>query len=117
MKLEIVDRRGLNRLLFEREAVPSFGIAPLAAGDQISFGGLASPDNGNQMVHGELSRWKLSAAVMTNAAGALALPPLAGTNFLRLLALAPNLLFADFYEKRCRLHGGHQDEKIMSTTV
>lgn len=69
------------------------------------------------MIHGQLFRWELAAAVMTNAAGALALPPLAGANLPRLLAFAPNLFFADFYEKRCRVHGAHFAEGIRSTTV
>jgi hypothetical protein len=69
------------------------------------------------MIHGKLFRWKLVAAVMTNAGSSLALPPLAGADLTRLLALAPNLFFADFYEKRSRIHGARSGEKITNTTV
>jgi len=69
------------------------------------------------MIHGKLFRWELATAVITNAGGTLALPPLAGANLTCLLALTPNLFFADFYEKRCRIHGAHPCKKITSTNA
>lgn len=69
------------------------------------------------MIHGKLFRWKRATAVMTNAGSALALPPLAGADLTRLLALAPNLFFADFYEKRYRIHRPRLAARIRNTTV
>jgi len=53
-----------------------FGVvALLAAGDRISLGGLSPPDDGNDMVHGQLAGRKSPAAIMAPPFGTLPFPP------------------------------------------
>jgi len=89
-------KRTLCPLVFEWQAVLALGIAALAARHQIALGRLAAANDRHQVIHGQLFRRELSAAVMADARGAFALSPLAFAQRARLLALAPDLLFGDF---------------------
>ena len=82
----------------------SLGITFFAARNYISFGRLTTANDRNQVVHRQLPWQKFAAAVMAHAGGKLALPPLAGSQLPRLLALAAYLLLADFDEKRDWFH-------------
>ena len=82
----------------------SLGITSFAARNYISFDRLTTANDRNQVVHRQLPWWKFAAAVMAHAGGKFALPPLAGSQLPRLLALAANFLLADFDEKRDWFH-------------
>jgi hypothetical protein len=82
---------------FEREPVFPFGIALLASRNQIAFGRFAAANDRNQVVHCKFSRRKLSATVVADPRGALALPPLARAQLSGLLPLGSDFLLGNFY--------------------
>src|SRR6266542_5491042 len=77
----------------EWQAIFAIGVTLLTARHKISFGRFAASTDGNQMIHRQLSRWKLLAAMVTEARSALALPPLTRAQLASLLPLAANLFF------------------------
>jgi len=74
-------------------------IALLAAWHHIAFDGFTAPGDGNDMVHGELSSWKISYAIVTFTFGKPTFPPLTFSQFSRLAALAFEITF--FWRKKC----------------
>ena len=80
---------------FKWQPVFSIGVALLAARHKISFGGFTASYKRNQMIHREISRRKLTAAMMANPRAALALPPLARAQLAGLLPFPADLFFAD----------------------
>jgi hypothetical protein len=47
------------------------------------------------MIHGQTRRWEFAAAMVANADGSFALPPLAGTQLSSLSALTADFFFTD----------------------
>jgi hypothetical protein len=47
------------------------------------------------MIHGQNCRWEFAAAMVAEAKGSFALPPLAGTQLSSLSALASDFFFTD----------------------
>jgi hypothetical protein len=90
----MIRKSGLFQILFplQEELVLLFVVAGFAAGDEIAFGAVAAADQGNEMVHRELRGLELPFAVITDARGLLALPPLAGPKLTGLGPLPGNLL-------------------------
>jgi len=74
-------------------------IALLAAWHHVALGGFTTPRDGNDVVHGEFPRWKISAAIVTLPFGELAFPPLTFSQFSRLTTLAFEITF--FWRKKC----------------
>jgi hypothetical protein len=60
---------------FHGEEVILFVVTFFTNGGHVSLGCLASPNQGNDVIHGELRRGKLPGAIGTNAPGQLLLPP------------------------------------------
>jgi hypothetical protein len=81
--------------LFKRQPVFAFGIASFAASHDIAFGGFATANNRYQVIHCQIYRRKLSTAMMADAGGPFALPPLAGTQLSSLSALPADFFFTD----------------------
>lgn len=92
------------RRLFERQSVFPFAIAFFAARHEISLRGFAPPNDRHQMVHGEFSGWKFSAAVVANSRRALALPPRASAQISRLAPLSSDVFVRHRDQKRARIH-------------
>ena len=93
---------GKNRKLFsypgislERESVLAFGVAFLAARHEIALCGFATANDRHEMIHGQTRRWEFAAAMVANADGSFALPPLAGTQLSSLSALTADFFFTD----------------------
>jgi len=68
-------------------------ITLLAAWHHIAFDGFTASGDGNDMVHGELARWKISPAIVASSLGQLAFPPLTFPQFPRLISLALETTF------------------------
>ena len=80
---------------FERQPVLAFGIAFFATRDKIAFDGFTTSNDRDEMIHGQNCRREFAAAVVAEAKGSLALPPLAGTQLSSLSALAADFFFTD----------------------
>jgi hypothetical protein len=80
---------------FERQPVLAFGIAFFATRHKIAFGGFTTPNDRHEMIHGQNCRREFAAAMVAEAKGSLALPPLAGTQLSSLSALAADFFFTD----------------------
>jgi hypothetical protein len=85
----------LTPSFFEREPVLAFGVAFFATRHKIALGGFAAANDRHQMIHGQNRRRKFAAAMVANADGSFALPPLTGTQLSSLLALAADFFFTD----------------------
>ena len=81
-----------------------FRIAFLASGNDVPLGTLPPADDRHDVVHGQRAGSHLIATIIALTRGTAPLPPLAGTQLLRLLPLAPDFLFADRDDERRRLH-------------
>ena len=79
----------------ERQSVLAFGVAFLAARHEIALCGFATANDRHEMIHGQDRCRKFAAAMVTDSEGSLALPPLAGTQFSSLSALAADFFFTD----------------------
>ena len=66
------------------------------------------------MIHGQNCRREFGAAMVAEAKGSLALPPLTGTEISSLSALSADFFFTDRDYKRGRFH---VDEKTIGTVV
>lgn len=87
----------LARLLFEREAVFSLGVALFAAWHDVAFRRFTAADDRNEVIHREFARRKLAAAMVADPCRAPAFPPLAQSQLSCLPPFAPNFLFGYFY--------------------
>ena len=74
------------------ELVFLFGVAVLAARHQVALGAAAAADQGNDVVHGQFGGLELPPAIITDACGPFALPPLACAKLTGLCPLTGNLL-------------------------
>ena len=89
---------------FEWQPVLVFGVAFFAARHKIAFGGFTASNDRYEMIHGQNCRRESAAAMVAEAEGSLALPPLAGTQLSSLSALAADFFFTDRDKKRSRFH-------------
>jgi hypothetical protein len=96
---------------FERQPVLAFGVAFFATRHKIAFGGLATPNDRHEMIHGQGRRREFAAAMMADAGGSFALPPLAGTQLPSFSPLAADFFFTDRDQERNRFH---RDDKRLS---
>lgn len=80
---------------FEGQPVSAFGVAFFATRHKIAFGGFTASNDRHEMIHGQNCRREFAAAIVAEAEGSLALPPLAGTQLPSLSALAANFFFTD----------------------
>jgi len=109
--------RGEVLLPFHGHQVLFLGVAFFAAGHDITFGTFASPGNRHNMVHGEFSREKFSAAIVTAAFGALALPPLGVSEVTRFIPLALDIRFGEIISKRLHTSNLYPCSYLSRTTV
>ena len=98
----------------ERESVLAFGVAFFAARHEITFGGFAAAYDRHEVIHRQISRRKLSTAMMADAGGLFALPPLAGAQLSSFSPLAADFFFTDRDQKRNSFHG---DDKPAIRTI
>jgi hypothetical protein len=84
--------------------VLAFGVAFLAARHEIALCGFATANDRHEMIHRQNRRREFAAAMVAEAKGSLALPPLAGTQFSSLSVLAADFFFTDQDYKRDRFH-------------
>ena len=75
--------------------MPAFGVAFFATRHKIAFNGFATANDRHEMIHGQNCRWEFAAAMVAEAKGSFALPPLAGTQLSSLSALASDFFFTD----------------------
>ncbi len=64
---------------FRTSLMPLLGVALLATGDTVLFVRFPPASDGNQMIHGQLGRFELFTAMITNSLPHLLLPPLRRT--------------------------------------
>ena len=98
------------------QVIPARRIARLAARNQVPFGRPAATNHRHEMIHCKFRRRELAAAMVTNTARALALPPLAPAQLARLLPLAAYLRLGDFDQKWSRFHHHLTGKKLVSMT-
>ena len=89
---------------FEGQPVSAFGVAFFATRHQIAFNGFAPTNDRHKMIHSQNCRRVFAAAMMADADGSLALPPLAGAQLSSFSPLTPDSFFAHRHEKRDRFH-------------
>jgi hypothetical protein len=80
---------------FERQPVFAFGIAFFATRHKIALGGFTTANDRHEMIHCQNCRREFAAAMVAEAKGSLALPPLAATQLSSLSALAADFFFTD----------------------
>ena len=73
----------------------AFGVAFFTTRHEVAFNGFATANDRHEMIHGQNCRREFAAAIVAEAEGSLALPPLAGTQLPSLSALAANFFFTD----------------------
>ena len=81
------------RFPFHGQTLSLFGVAGFTGGNNVSFGASATPCDGHDMVHCQFSRGNRFAAVMTDAFGQAAFPPLRGPQISGLLPLPADIAF------------------------
>jgi hypothetical protein len=91
--------------------VLAFGVAFFAARHEIALGGFATANDRHEMIHGQIRRREFAAAMMADADGSFAFPPLAGTQLSSFSPLAADFFFTDRDQKRNSFHG---DDKRLS---
>ena len=79
-------------------------IARLATRNHVTLRRLAATDNRYEMIHGQIRRRELAAAMVANTARNFPLPPLAPAQLARHLPLAAHVLFGNFDEKWSGVH-------------
>ena len=80
---------------FEGKPVSAFGVAFFATRHKIAFGGFTASNDRHEMIHGQNCRREFAAAMMAEADGSFALPPLTGTELPSFSALAADFFFTD----------------------
>ena len=74
----------------------AFGVALFAARHEIAFGGFATANDRHQVIHRQTRRGEIATAMVADAEGSLALPPVAGTKLSRFSAFAADFFFTDW---------------------
>jgi hypothetical protein len=87
----------------------------LAAWYHIAFDGFTAPRDGNDMVHGEFSRWKISSAIVTFTFGKLTFPPLTFSQLSCLVSLALEITF--LWMKKFDAFGGFCSHDVGDFTM
>ena len=73
----------------------AFGVAFFTTRHEVAFNGFATANDRHEMIHGQDCRREFAAAMVAEAKGSFALPPLGGTQLSSLSALAADFFFTD----------------------